>query len=130
MFHWWKQEKLTTRVGVLEAENSQQDEEIVHLRSKIFNLESLPPSKFISNDAINQSSYYKNDGSDPSTRVLSGPPTSCQELKDNNGLVPTDGIHLLKNKGTGKIEASFCMFPSSANPIPNGRTNSKYYLIR
>lgn len=69
-----KQEKLTTRVDDLEGENFQQDEEIIHLKTKISNLESLLPSKLASNNATNLS-YYKNNGQ--SSRVLSKPPTSC-----------------------------------------------------
>lgn len=119
----WKQGKLITRIYDLEAENSKQDVNTLHLKSQISNLELILPTKLVSNDATNPSTS-KNVGQ--SSRVLSGPPTSCQELKDNNGLVPMDGIHLIKNKGSRKIEAVFCMFPSSANPIPSSKINLKY----
>jgi len=117
---------LTTRIYDLEGENSQQDEEIFHLKSQIFNLESLLPSKFDLKDAIDPSSNW-NDG--PSARTLSGPPTSCQELKDSYIRTPMDGIHLLKNNVTKKMEAVFCVFPTIANPISNGKIISKYLTL-
>jgi len=55
------------------------------------------------------------------TKVLTRPPTSCQELKDNNGLIPMDGIHLLKSNG--KIQVAFCTFPTGSNP---GKTGAIY----
>ncbi len=114
---------MITRIVNLEAENSQQDEEIAHLKNKIFNLESPLPSKLALNDDATNPSYFNKDGK--FSIVFSGPPTSCQDLKANYILTPMDGIYLVKNKVTHKIEAVFCMFLASANPIPSGRVNYK-----
>lgn len=114
---------MITRIVNLEAKNSKQDEEIAHLKNTIFNLESPLPSKLALNDDATNPSYFNKDGK--FSRVFSGPPTSCQELKANYILTPMDGIYLLKNQVTHKIEAVFCVFPTSANPIPSGRVNYK-----
>jgi len=56
-----------------------------------------------------------NQDDEQSPIFLSSPPTSCQELKDRNGIVsPIDGIHLLKIKN--KIKAAFCTFPADGSP--------------
>lgn len=99
-----KQDKLNTRIGGLEAENSQQDEEIIHLTSRISNLESLLSPKL--SYATNQTSN-KNDG--PTPRA-STPPSSCEEMTGYPNYVGLDGIHLVQNKVTKKIEAVFCQF--------------------
>jgi len=99
-----KQDKLNTRIGGLEAENWQQDEEIIHLTSRISILESLLSPKL--SYATNQSSN-KNDG--PTPRA-STPPSSCEELTGYPNYVGLDGIHLVQNKVTKKIEAVFCQF--------------------
>jgi len=49
-----------------------------------------------------------------SSKVLTSPPTSCQELKNQNGLWPMDGIHLLKKQN--KIKAAFCTFAADGSP--------------
>jgi len=85
----FKQDQCILKFGDLEAEieklktqKSQQDEELQHLKSQI------------SNPKFSVSAPKWDDT--PLSRLLSSPPTSCQELKNNNGLWPMDGIHLLK----------------------------------
>ncbi len=118
--------ELKSDVKELKGRVSEQDEEILLLKSHVSNLESLLAPKRASNNGTNPSSY-KNEGF--SARSLNGPPSSCQELKDkSNSLMPIDGIHLLKNKNTKKIEAAFCTFPSSySTPDQTGKMDSKYY---
>jgi len=112
-----KQDKTNTKLDKLEAENFLQAEEIFFLKSQIATLQSLIIIPKLPSD--------KNDG--PWGRSLTGPPSSCQELKDkSNGLMPIDGIHLLNNKNTNKIEAAFCSFPSSYwDSDQTGKINSK-----
>ena len=90
---------MTKRIEDLEAENSKQGEEILHLKSQ-----SLAwPSKYGTNPSSNQ-----DDG--PTSRA-STPPSSCAEMPG------FDGIHLIQNKVTKKIEAVFCQFSSKPGKI-------------
>lgn len=99
-----KKGKLTARIDELEAENSQQDDQILYLKSQISNLSPLLPQK--SNYATNQTSN-ENNGTTP--RVTT-PPSSCEELTGYANLAGIDGIQLVQNKLTKKIEAVFCRF--------------------
>ncbi len=106
--------ELKTAVKELEVQNSQQNEELVHLKSKISNLESflISTPKLPLSDATNLSS--NNTNFSPSLTELGGPPSSCQKLKEGNGLVPMNGIHLLKINN--KIQAAFYKFPLDGSP--------------
>jgi len=63
-----------------------------------------------------------------SSTVLSSPPTSCQELKNQNGIKrirrPMNGIHLLKKNNT--IQAAFCIFPANGSP---GNISSIFLIV-
>jgi len=84
----------------LKTQKLQQDEELQHLKSKM------------AHPKFSLSAPKRDDGQ--SSRLLSKPPTSCQELKNNNGLWPMDGIHLLKK--SNKIQAAFCTFAADGSP--------------
>jgi len=98
------QDKWTKKFSDLEAENEklktaklQQDEQFQYLKSQI-----ISHPKFSSISAGKEV-----DGQ--FSRVLTSPPTSCQDLKNRNGKVwPIDGIHLLKINNT--IQAALCTF--------------------
>ena len=87
-------------LGKMKTQKIQQDEELQHLKSQMAH-----PKFFLS-------APKRDDGQ--SSRLLSKTPTSCQELKNNNGLWPMDGIHLLKK--SNKIQAAFCTFAADGSP--------------
>jgi len=99
-----KQDKWTKKLSDLEAENEklktanlQQDEQFQYLKSQI-----------ISQPKFSSISVAKPDDGQ-SSKVFANPPTSCQDLKNQNGKkVPIDGIHLLKINNT--IQAALCTF--------------------
>ena len=107
-----KQVKLIQRVGYLEAENTELKYDVNQLKSKLSKQDEENNSKISSN----WSNYYENKkmNNDESFRTLDRPPTSCQELKDGSRLeVMMDGIYLLQNIQTNKIQATFCQFKDS-----------------
>jgi len=94
----------------LKTAKLQQDEQLQHLKSQI-----------ISHPKLSSTSTAKQDDGQ-SSRVWSSPPTSCQELKNQNGKVwPIDGIHLLKINN--KIQAAFCTFAD------DGSNGNIYYFL-
>lgn len=113
MIDYFNKVKFAKRFGDLEAENaelklqnSQQDKEIFDLKSKILNLELILPNQFASNYAIGHS---PNMNDTPLwSRALSRPPSSCQEWLDGSSVLLADGIYLIQNLNTKKIEAVFC----------------------
>ncbi len=105
-----KKDKLNARMDGLEAENSHQDQGILHLKSQISNVEPLLPLKLASNYETTQS-LNKNEG--PTSRAPT-PPSSCEELTGYTNFAGVDGIQLVQNKVTKNIEAVFCQF--STNP--------------
>ncbi len=117
-----KQEKSTKRYHLLEAEfekfklqNCTQDEDMVQLKTKISNLESLLPTESASKYATNSLTYRKNNV--PMSRA-STPPSSCAEMTGFANLdVDVDGIYLVQNKDTKKVEAVFCQFSSDPSKI-------------
>lgn len=119
---------LTTTLGNLKTENDElrtdvrelkthvfdQDEEIRAFKIQIANLESILPSKWTSNNAEEfDDSASRNEG--PSSRALGRPPSSCQEWWISSPVKLADGIYLIKNNETKKIEAIFCLF-QDGNP--------------
>jgi len=128
----WKVEnkKLVSDVEELKNQNAQQDEEILLLKNRISHLESLLPSKWVSNNSNKMDNVASSANHGPPIKVLIGPPSSCQELYDKNGLArPVDGIHLLKIES--KIQAAFCTFPARVSK-DKGKlgTALKYHIIR
>ncbi len=104
-------DQMQTENAELKIKISKQDEEIVYLKSRISNLESLTPTSKVP--------YYENelrDGAfvvdEPPLRALN-PPSSCKEVADSNNLVPFNGTYLLKNNN--KMQAVYCQF-KSGNP--------------
>lgn len=113
--------ELKSDVNELKIQNSQQAQEILLLKKQISHLETLLPSVHYSSRMSRSVATHDT----PSTRALTVPPSSCQELLDGNGLVrPMDGIHLLKNKDTNKIEAAFCSF----DRMSTGKIDSLLYI--
>ena len=101
------------RIDDLEAENSQQDKEILYFKSQISNFESLLQSKSTSYYSTNQP-HNKNDG--PAPRGTT-PPSSCEELTGYANFAGMDGIQLVQNKITKNIEAVFCQFSARPSKI-------------
>ena len=100
---------MALRIDDLESENSQKYEEILQLKSHVSNLESILPPKMASYNATNQSSN-KNERPAP---IATTPPSSCEELTGYANSANMDGIHLVQNKVTKKIEAVFCQFTTN-----------------
>ena len=108
MLYFILQDKWTRKFGDLEAENEELKTQ------KLQQVEDLPHFKSqISHPKFSSISAPKWDEGQP-PRLLTSPPTSCQELKNNNGLWPMDGIHLLKKNN--KIQAAFCRFAADGSP--------------
>lgn len=94
---------LEAEIEKLKTQKLQQDEELKYLKTQI------------SHSKLPLSSTNWDEGQ--SSRVLTKPPTSCQELKNQNGKVwPIDGVHLLK-KSTNRIQAAFCTFPADGSAV-------------
>lgn len=111
---------MTAKFGDLEAENtklradvkelkvqvSKPNQELLLIKGQNSILESHLSSNRVTYET-NQTS--KKNENEPSSRGLSGLPSSCKELKAGYTSVPMDGIHLVKR--TNKINAVFCTFP-------------------
>jgi len=132
------QEKLTARIDVMQSENEElksdvkemktrnadKDHDIVLLKKQISHLiESILPSTRsarISSNTVGNGTFTH---SEPSTKSLSNPPASCQELKNGQSIADlADGIHLLKIGN--KIQAAFCAFNYSSN---TGKNDASFY---
>ncbi len=48
-----------------------------------------------------------------SHRTLSRTPSCCQDWADGSGSAIPDGIYLLKNRNTNKLQAFFCQFAAN-----------------
>lgn len=118
---------MTTRVGDLEAENTVLKSDVNQLKLKVFNQdEEIPLMKNQNpfkeqlshsnwetnyvNGMMNNEKVYSINDNRVSVRTLDLPPTSCQELKDGSRLEVMDGIYLVQNSQTRKIQAVFCQF--------------------
>jgi len=100
--------ELKSEVKKLKIQNALQDDQIVLLKKQISHLESILPSTLAAYNS-NTMGNGAATNNEPSTKSLSSPPSTCQELIVGNGLVhPVDGVHLLKNGN--KIQAVFCTF--------------------
>ncbi len=113
-FSW--QEELIQRLGELQSIQEAQIEELIFLKNKISKLESLVPTQ-------KAESYSNNIEITPRA---STPPTSCTDLWGFGNFVGMDGIYLIQNKATNKIQAVFCQFISTTQSKNDGLT--KYYL--
>lgn len=89
----------------LKLHNSQQDKEILGLKNYILNSEIVHPNKATSNYAMDQ---FPHKIDVPLIRALGRPPSSCQEWLDGSPVLLSDGIYLIQNMDTRKIEAMFC----------------------
>lgn len=78
------------KIGHLESKNAEQDKEIAKLKTKIVSKPVTPISTGLS----------KQKGA--------GIPSSCSELEQRGHSF--DGLYLVKNPGTKKIETVFCRF--------------------
>ena len=78
------------QIGHLEAKNAEQDQEIAKLRTKIVSKQVIPIS----------TGLLKQKGA--------GIPSSCSELEQRGHSF--DGLYLVKNPETKKIETVFCRF--------------------
>jgi len=110
----FKQEKVTAKLGDLQAENTNLKADMKYFKGQVKLLLKGQNSNQESHLPLNLASYETNQFSkkndnEPSSRGLSRLPSSCDELKGGYTLAPMDGIHLLKDKN--KIKAVFCIFP-------------------
>ena len=110
--------ELRSDVGALKVQVFMQDEEILLLKNRVTNLESLLAPKWASNYGTKQLSNDQSSG--PLVRTLGQPPSSCQDWLDSSRVILADGFYLVKNKNTNnvnKIQAVFCTFSTSNGKI-------------
>jgi len=94
-----------TKIQLLIAENAKQEEEIRHLKDRNDDIvASAHPKK----NSINIVSNEDGIKSDSSPRL---PPSSCRQLSNIGHYL--DGIYLVANPDTNKIETVYCEFGSS-----------------
>jgi len=112
-------ELLEAKIDLLVAKNVQQDEEIHQLKSKFAHmiqskssLEEEDKNKKSSHDKKNRVINDVQDDGDLSPRL---PPSSCRQLSAVGHYL--DGIYLVANSDTNKIETVFCEFGSSTRNI-------------
>ena len=118
------QEKLTTAFRGLQTENAElksdvtalkiqvsiQDQEVVLLKRQIYNLKAVHPSESVVHNNSNIDSHTFENDTDPSSRALNSPPSSCQEWYTGSPVKLPNGIYLMKNHTTNQIDAVFCQF--------------------
>ena len=98
----------------LELRIDQQDEQILILKNIINNDDLLKKSKSFQNDAT--SDYLRNaEGNSIISPRL--PPSSCRQLSTIGHYL--DGIYLVANPDTNKIETVYCEFGSSTRKYIN-----------
>jgi len=105
------------KINALTAQNIQQDEEINLLKSKINKdaADTIHSAKPFLNEEDrrkngNEADYLIKDDSSPRL-----PPSSCRQLSTIGHYL--DGIYLVANPDTKKIETVFCDFGSSTRTI-------------
>jgi len=101
---------LETEFRQLKFQMTTRDEEILLLKSEISKLRTLLHMKYVSNN-MERDFVDSDDG--PSTRALDRPPTSCQDLAD--GYYNLNGLYLVQDVRTNKIQAVFCRFLAADN---------------
>lgn len=100
----------TTReeMETLKTTNRGQSKRIEQLEQKLAMLQNTPPSQPLTRttkDKMKNRDSYDMDGR---LSKSSTPPSSCQELSMLDYYL--DGLYLVKNKQTKKIESVFCQF--------------------
>ena len=98
---------LQGKVDFLEAKDAKQEEEIIQLKAKI---DAKPPLR--STDSSKMSSIYRKDrpaSDDSSTRAG---PSSSRDLSLIGHVL--DGLYLVQNPDTKKIETVLCTFGTSS----------------
>ena len=106
------------KIDLLVAKNLQQDEEINHLKNKIKVLDyaadpNEPKASLTGKDVTmikNGVDYLISDDSLPRL-----PPSSCRQLSTIGHYL--DGIYLVANPDTNKIETVYCGFETSTRKI-------------
>jgi len=97
-------------VKVLKDQVSKQDHEIILLKDHVLIIESNLPFK----ENSNGNAMVKN-GISVAEGNLS-PPSSCKDLTVGDyNLYLLNGIYLIKNKDTKKVQAVFCQFSNENN---------------
>ena len=100
-------ELLEAKIDLLMAKNVQQDEEIRQLNSKRAHI--IQPKSYLKEE----DGRMNNDEAGLIVNVFSprSPPSSCRQLSTIGHYL--DGIYLVANPDTNKIEAVYCDFGSS-----------------
>lgn len=109
-----KAEKIELKADVEELKSKvlDEDKDILFLKSQISTPGFRVPHDSVSNGNINADASTNNEK--PQTRA-SSPPSSCEDLWGFAYFARMDGIHLVANKATKKIEAVFCQFLAPDN---------------
>lgn len=102
--------ELQSDVTALKIQVSEQDQEIVLLKRQIHNLEAVHPSESVFHNNTNMDSHTFENDTDPSSRALNSPPSSCQDWFMGSPVKSPNGIYLMKNHTTNQIDAVFCQF--------------------
>jgi len=94
------------QIHLLMAQNAQQEKDILQLNKKRFeeNTKNIVPKSHAKNEDV-----FNNVASDESSPRL--PPSSCRQLSTIGHYL--DGIYLVANADTSKIETVYCDFGSS-----------------
>lgn len=110
-----------TKIDLLMAQNAQQDKEIHQLKSKI--------SKDTGHILKSNSPLNENTGDDviSNESSLRLPPSSCRQLSTIGHYL--DGIYLVANPETNKIETVYCEFGTSTRMKSSLLYNS-YILLK
>lgn len=111
-------ERFESKIDLLIAHNTKQDEEISQLKNKIKEdsiTDISQPKPYLLNDEnrkmnINDVGDILSDESSPRL-----PPSSCRQLSTIGHYL--DGIYLVANSDTNKIETVYCDFGSSTRKI-------------
>jgi len=116
-------EELHTRVNDLAAENQKHKEQINILIARSTHQEQeihLLKTKNCNNDIIKSKSHETSDTKigltdDASSLSPRFPPSSCRQLSDIGHYL--DGLYLVANSNTNKIETVYCDFGTGASNI-------------
>ena len=107
-----------SKIEFLMSENIKQDEEILLLKNKMINDYSnnnFKKQKFQPTEKMND---------DSSSRL---PPSSCRQLSTIGHYL--DGIYLVANPDTNKIETVYCEFEATAHKKVQEKLNSSWIYI-
>jgi len=108
----------------LETRIDQQDEETRFLKNIMNNDDQLNKPKYLKNDASSDDLRNAGVKSDISPRL---PPSSCRQLSTIGHYL--DGIYLVANPDTNKIETVYCDFGSSTRKYIKYITFPVYFKI-